>query len=74
MAEELSKEGVIFLDVDIDQNPEVAKKHNMEAFPTFAFFVEKEIDDKFQGADLDKLRAKITAYIDEEESHEGAAE
>eukprot|EP00929_Paragymnodinium_shiwhaense_P070847 TRINITY_DN35978_c0_g1_i1.p2 TRINITY_DN35978_c0_g1~~TRINITY_DN35978_c0_g1_i1.p2 ORF type:complete len:125 (-),score=45.31 TRINITY_DN35978_c0_g1_i1:94-468(-) len=74
LSEEFVADGVIFLDVEVDQNPEVSKKFDINAFPTFAFFVEKEIDDRFQGADLDKLKTKIIEYVRPEAEEEADAQ
>ena len=49
----------IFLKVDVDQSPELAKKFEVMSMPTFVFVKNDKIVDRFSGASVDKLKATI---------------
>ncbi|CAI9116826.1 OLC1v1018090C1 [Oldenlandia corymbosa var. corymbosa] len=53
---------VIFLKVDVDELEEVAKEYSIEAMPTFLFFKEGAVVDKFVGAKKDELTQTITKH------------
>ncbi|CDP07462.1 unnamed protein product [Coffea canephora] len=53
---------VIFLKVDVDELKTVAEKYEVEAMPTFIFFRDGNIVDKFVGAKKDELLQVITKH------------
>lgn len=59
--QELSQEftNVVFLKVDVDDNPETTEKSDILSMPTFQFYRNKEKVDEFSGANLEKLRQVI---------------
>jgi thioredoxin 1 len=50
---------VVFLKVDVDENPETAAKYSVSAMPTFLFIKGGEIVDRLMGANPDRLREMI---------------
>jgi len=63
MASEAAFEGVTFAKVDIDEHPDIAADHNIQAVPTFCVFRNKKQVAEIQGADLNQLTADITAAL-----------
>lgn len=63
--DELSDEisGVVFVKVDVDENPETAAKYSVSAMPTFVFIKGGEVVDRMMGADPDRLREMIEDYM-----------
>ena len=53
---------VVFLKVDVDENPEVTEKYGVRSMPTFLFIKKCEVVYKFTGADEAKLKAKMEEY------------
>lgn len=53
---------VVFLDVDVSKNRDIAKKYGISGTPTFIFFKEGAIVKNFAGADRDKLEKTITEF------------
>ena len=47
---------VVFLKIDVDENPETAAKYSVSAMPTFLFIKRGEVVDKLMGANPDKLQ------------------
>lgn len=58
MAVEL-KDQVIFLKVDVDETDDIAGEYKIEAMPTFIFIKNKEVVDKFSGANEAKIKEAI---------------
>merc|ERR1712183_823773 len=52
----------IFLEVDVEENVKVARKHDIDAMPTFLFIRQKEVREKFVGADIVKVRKLYKAH------------
>merc|ERR1711871_1642457 len=50
---------VKFLSVDVDQKDDIAQMEGIQAMPTFKFYKDGSIAAEFQGADPQKLRAKV---------------
>mmetsp|Transcript_6597 Transcript_6597/g.6265 ORF Transcript_6597/g.6265 Transcript_6597/m.6265 type:complete len:177 (-) Transcript_6597:161-691(-) len=46
---------VVFLKIDVDENPETAAKYSVSAMPTFLFIKRGEVVDKLMGANPGKL-------------------
>jgi thioredoxin 1 len=55
-------ENVIFVKIDVDENPETAAKYEVSAMPTFLFIKNGEVIDRFMGANPDKLRELIQEH------------
>ena len=47
---------VVFLKIDVDENPETAAKYSVSAMPTFLFIKRGEVADKLMGANPGKLQ------------------
>ena len=50
---------VVFLKVDVDENPETAAKYNVSAMPTFVFIKGGEVVDRLMGANPSRLEEMI---------------
>lgn len=63
--EALSEEiaGVVFLKVDVDENPETAAKFSVSAMPTFVFLKGGEVVDRLMGANPVRLRELIQEHL-----------
>jgi thioredoxin 1 len=55
-------ENVVFVKIDVDENPETAAKYEVSAMPTFLFIKNGEVIDRFMGANPDKLRELIQEH------------
>ena len=53
---------VIFLQVDIDHNAELAEKCNIRSMPTFIFYKNGVKVSEFSGANLERLEETINRY------------
>jgi len=62
---ELSDEfdDVVFLKVDVDENPETAGKYSVSAMPTFVFIKGGVVEDRLMGANPAKLRELIEEHM-----------
>jgi len=54
---------VIFLKVDVDENPETAAKYSVSAMPTFVFIKQGEVVDRLMGANTARLRELIEEHM-----------
>ncbi|KAL3514690.1 hypothetical protein ACH5RR_027407 [Cinchona calisaya] len=54
---------VIFVKVDVDELPNVAKKYQVSSEPTFTFFEKGAIVDKYVGKDITVLRNLISKHV-----------
>lgn len=64
--EEITKMATLYC-CDNDDYPDAEKKYEINAFPTFKFYRNGEVNDEFiQGADLDLVKEKIKKLYDEE--------
>ena len=61
MSEEIT--GVVFLKVDVDENPETAAKYSVSAMPTFLFIKGGEVVDRLMGANAPRLQELIEEYM-----------
>jgi len=52
----------LFLNVDVDDQADLAAKYDIRAMPTFMFFKNGQLHDKMQGADSVKLGELIEKY------------
>jgi thioredoxin 1 len=50
---------VVFVKVDVDENPETAAKYSVSAMPTFVFIKEGEVVDRLMGANAARLQELI---------------
>ena len=59
---ELSEDmpGVVFLKVDVDENPDTAAKYGVSAMPTFVFIKKGEVVDRLMGANPAALQEKCS--------------
>jgi thioredoxin 1 len=53
---------VIFVKVDVDENPDTAARYSVSAMPTFCFIKSGEVVDRLQGASPDRLKLLIQQY------------
>jgi thioredoxin len=62
--EELANEytDVIFLKVDVDENPEVTEMFQVMSMPTFLFLKNRESVERWSGASVDKLRTALANH------------
>ena len=62
--EELAQdtEGVYFLKVDVDENPDTAAKYSVSAMPTFLFIKNGEVVDRLMGANPARLQELIEQH------------
>ena len=58
---ELSEQidSVVFLKVDVDENPDTAAKYSVSAMPTFVFIKGGEVVDRLMGANPARLKEMI---------------
>merc|ERR1712126_228346 len=54
-------EDVVFLKVDVDENDDLAREHEISAMPTFIFFKNGEKVERFSGANEAKIKETIAA-------------
>mmetsp|Transcript_55279 Transcript_55279/g.134268 ORF Transcript_55279/g.134268 Transcript_55279/m.134268 type:complete len:237 (-) Transcript_55279:330-1040(-) len=54
---------VIFLKVDVDEDPDTAAKYSVSAMPTFLFVKGGKVIDRLQGANPQKLRDMVEEYL-----------
>lgn len=52
---------VVFLKVDVDQNPDTAAHYNVSAMPTFIFIKGGVVVERVMGADPNKLQSVVIA-------------
>ena len=59
---ELSEDmpSVVFLKVDVDENPDTAAKYGVSAMPTFVFIKKGEVVDRLMGANPAALQEKCS--------------
>jgi thioredoxin 1 len=50
---------VVFVKIDVDENPEVSEKYQIMSMPTFLFIRDNEVIDRFSGASVEKLKETI---------------
>jgi thioredoxin 1 len=60
LAKEL-KDEVVILKVDVDEADDIAAEYEIAAMPTFAFIKNKQVIEKFSGANEKKIRDTIAA-------------
>lgn len=53
-----------FYEVDVDENPEIAKECDVSAMPTYILLKNGKVVDKLVGANPHLLREKITTWHD----------
>lgn len=53
---------VIFLKVDVDENPDTAAKYNVSAMPTFVFIKDGVVVDRLMGANPNRLQELIDEH------------
>lgn len=61
MSEEMTD--VVFLKVDVDENPETAAKYSVSAMPTFLFIKGGEVVDRLMGANAPRLQELIEEHM-----------
>jgi thioredoxin 1 len=62
--QELSEQvdNVVFVKVDVDENPETAAKYSVSAMPTFVFVKDGEVVDRLMGANPTRLQELIEEH------------
>lgn len=50
---------VVFVKIDVDENPEISEKYQIMSMPTFLFIRDNEVVDRFSGASVEKLKETI---------------
>jgi thioredoxin 1 len=55
-------EDVVFMKVDVDDNPDTAAKYSVSAMPTFVFIKGGVVVDRLMGANPARLREMILEY------------
>jgi len=53
---------VVFLKVDVDQNPDISGACNVRSMPTFHFYQKGQLVDQFSGADVSRLQHTVSLY------------
>jgi len=53
---------VVFIKVDVDDNPDTAAKYSVSAMPTFLFIKGGEVVDRLMGANPDRLQELINEH------------
>ena len=53
---------VIFVKVDVDENPETAAKYGVSAMPTFVFIKDGAVVDRLMGANPTRLQELIEEH------------
>ena len=53
---------VIFIKIDVDENPETSEKYQIMSMPTFLFIKDFEVVDRFSGASVEKLKETIDIH------------
>lgn len=66
LAEKYGKH-MLFMKCDVDEAQELSDVFSIESLPTFVFGYNKNIIDKFEGANLKKVETKINEYINMED-------
>lgn len=54
---------VVFLKVDVDENPETAARYSVSAMPTFLFIKKGEVVDRLMGANAPRLQELIEEHM-----------
>ena len=53
---------VVFVKIDVDDNPETAAKYNVSAMPTFVFLKQGQVVDRLMGANPERLQELIEEH------------
>jgi thioredoxin 1 len=53
---------VVFVKVDVDENPDTAAKYSVSAMPTFVFVKNGEVVDRLMGANPERLKELIEEH------------
>ncbi len=53
---------VVFVKVDVDENPETAATYNVSAMPTFVFIKDGEVVERLMGANPSRLQELIEEH------------
>jgi thioredoxin 1 len=54
---------VVFVKVDVDENPDTAAKYSVSAMPTFVFIKGGEVVDRLMGANAARLQELIQEHM-----------
>jgi thioredoxin len=60
LAEKYTK--IYFYEVDVDKQEDIAEEFGVNSMPTFIFFSRGKMQEKFSGADADKLREIVELF------------
>jgi len=55
-------DNVVFLKIDVDENPDTAAKYNVSAMPTFVFIKGGQVVDRLMGASPARLQELIDEH------------
>jgi thioredoxin 1 len=61
MSQEMSN--VVFVKVDVDENPDTAAKYSVSAMPTFVFIKGGDVVDRLMGANAARLQELIQEHM-----------
>lgn len=53
---------MVFVKIDVDENPDTAAKYNVSAMPTFIFIKGGEVVDRLMGASPERLQEMIDEH------------
>lgn len=53
---------MVFIKIDVDENPDTAAKYNVSAMPTFVFLKSGEVIDRLMGANPARLQELIDEH------------
>jgi thioredoxin 1 len=56
-------DNVVFIKIDVDDNPDTAAKYNVSAMPTFVFIKGGEVVDRLMGANPARLQELIDEHV-----------
>lgn len=56
-------DNVVFIKIDVDENPDTAAKYNVSAMPTFVFIKGGEVIDRLMGANPSSLQKLIDEHM-----------
>jgi thioredoxin 1 len=54
-----SMDDVVFVQIDVDDNPDTAARYNVSAMPTFVFIKNGQVVDRLMGANPARLQELI---------------
>mmetsp|Transcript_2606 Transcript_2606/g.3932 ORF Transcript_2606/g.3932 Transcript_2606/m.3932 type:complete len:153 (-) Transcript_2606:70-528(-) len=59
LSNEREYSNTVFVKVDVEENPAVTRRYQVRSMPTFIFFKNSRIVNRFSGADVDKIKRTL---------------